>query len=132
MGTASLAILLLVALGGCATQTVENRKAEKPAVYQALSPEFREAVDQGKVKAGMSMDAVYLAWGKPSQVTQTGTWDKEEVAWIYSKMYTEATHYVGYRGRMFTGYTSGNYIKAEVVFRNGLVETWETLADPAR
>ena len=65
----TLMILLAVALlTGCATTTtVQSRKQERMAAYQALTPDLRDAVDKGQLKYGLSKDAVYIAWGQPNQ-----------------------------------------------------------------
>lgn len=125
----SLCACLLMVFVLCGCSSVQSRKQEKSAVYAALSPEFREAVDQGNLKAGMPMDAVYIAWGRPNQITRSGTWDSEEIAWVYRHSKVLTTQYVGSR-RTYFGYTSMSFISAEVVFRNGLVEAWKTLPDP--
>ena len=65
----SLSFLLpALLLCGCVTSTVEKRKQERAGVYSGLAPELQAAVDQGKIKVGMGMDAVYIAWGKPAQI----------------------------------------------------------------
>ena len=92
-------IILLVSLllAGCAaTQTVDSRKQERYAAYQALAPELKAAVDQGQVKSGMSMDAVYIAWGKPSQVVSGGNAAGETTTWIYQGGYVQETRFWGY------------------------------------
>src|SRR2546422_7798138 len=45
----SIALLLgFLLLAGCATSTVESRRKEKLAAYNALSPEEKELVDKGR------------------------------------------------------------------------------------
>ncbi len=51
-------LLAAFALGGCATSSVDSRRTERRAAFDALPPETKSAVDQGQVKVGMSMDAV--------------------------------------------------------------------------
>lgn len=47
--------------------TVETRIQEKQAAFNSMSPRDRALVQQGKIHEGMSQDAVYIAWGPPSQ-----------------------------------------------------------------
>ncbi len=125
-------IILLVGLllAGCATtQTVESRKQERYAAYQALSPELKAAVDQGQVKSGMSMDAVYIAWGKPSQVVSGGNAAGETTTWIYQGGYVQETRFWGY-SRLHYAYTPLTYVRAQVIFVNGLAKEWQTFPEP--
>ncbi|HEY2951783.1 MAG TPA: hypothetical protein VGK40_04320, partial [Verrucomicrobiae bacterium] len=68
MKPAHSVLLAAALLTGCATSTVETRKQERYGAYSALPDESRRLVDQGKIKVGLNEDAVYLAWGKPSQI----------------------------------------------------------------
>ncbi len=61
-------LLLALITAGCATSTVDKRKQERYSAYASLPPAARELVDKGQIKIGMPMDAVYIAWGKPSQI----------------------------------------------------------------
>jgi hypothetical protein len=124
-----LGLLVVVFLVGCATPSVESRKQERYAAYQALSPEMKAAVDHGSIKAGMPMDAVYIAWGQPAQVLQAGNGGGESVTWLYEGGYLEETRYWGYR-RVHYDYNPRSYVRAEIVFVNGVVKEWRTLPQP--
>ena len=67
---ASIALIFGIAmvaliLTGCAT--TEARISNHPEMYQRLSPRDQALVSQGQIRPGMSMDAVWLAWGSPDQ-----------------------------------------------------------------
>ena len=47
--------------GGCATPG--GRISQHPEIYQSLSPGDQALVNQGQIRQGMTMDAVWLAWG---------------------------------------------------------------------
>jgi hypothetical protein len=79
----SLFFLVLWTLCGCATSTIQSRKQERSAAYTSLSLEFRDAVDKGEIRIGMGMDAVYVAWGKPSQVMTGEAEGGPTTTWIY-------------------------------------------------
>src|SRR5438309_106490 len=70
MKTISKALLLaLTAAGLCLTscETLENRISEHPDIYNSLSPRDQTLVREGKIRSGMDMNAVWLAWGSPEQ-----------------------------------------------------------------
>lgn len=117
-------------VAGCAsTNTLEARKQERYGAYQSLSPEMRAAVDQGRIKAGMPEDAVYIAWGKPSQVVSGGNELGESVTWIYEGGFIEEGRYWGRRGLHYT-YFPGTYVRAQVIFVNRVVREWQTFPEP--
>jgi hypothetical protein len=131
-------LLLSVTLAGCATSTVQTRRQERSSEYEALSPEEKAAVDRKEIKVGMSMDAVYIAWGKPSQVWAGETSNGSIVTWVYYGSYLERYPYwdsnfyyssYGYYSspRMTYDYYPRNYVKAQVVFENNKVKEWGSL-----
>ncbi|MDB6065460.1 MAG: hypothetical protein JWR26_1668 [Pedosphaera sp.] len=125
-------IILLASLliTGCATtNTVATRKQERIAAYQALPPEMKASVDQGQLKAGMNMDAVYIAWGQPSQTVKGGDETGETTTWIYNGGYVQETRYWGYR-RVHYDYYPTTYVRAQVTFSNGVVKQWQTFPEP--
>ena len=149
MKTLLLLIFAALLLGGCATQSsllrhLEKRKQERYAAYSALTPEQKAAVDAGQIKVGLGMDAVYIAWGKPSQVTAGETTQGAQTIWLYTGTYLQSHHYWsyspsvgrGYGRRGFAGPSGGidhypvPYVSGEVVFEGGVVKQWRTLPSP--
>lgn len=134
--------LLLVVLGCTTPSTVATRKAERPAAYVALSPEDQALVDQGQLRAGFSEDAVYIAWGKPAQILRGGDAQGETTTWLYQSTTSDNYSYWHYypvpnpRGGVYlartieTTYQVRAYVSAELVFRNGKLERWQTLPRP--
>lgn len=99
MKNASSACALIVAVSltaGCAsTQTA--RIQEKSAVFQQLTPKEQKQILHEKVRTGFTADMVYLALGRPSQVTTVS--DTAGVAmeeWTYKRP-------VAAPGRIITG-----------------------------
>ena len=154
MKTFGIIFLLAALVGGCATtpkSTIETRKTERTSAYAALTPEQRALVDQGHIKIGMPEDAVFIAWGQPSQVQSsetaagpvttwiyTGTGYQEQHRWNYSR-YGGGYYYGG--GRRGYGYVQPlptleydyipyRYTAAEVVFEKGLVKSWKHTSPP--
>lgn len=122
--------LLLV---GCATtkNTFEKRRNERLPAYSALSPEFKSAVDQGQIKVGMPEDAVYIAWGAPSEILKSADAQGEKTRWLYNGSYMQEYRYwTGSRGRGFPSerlehdYIPRDYVSAEIVFADGVVKSW--------
>ena len=135
-------VVLLVVLSGCATtSTIEARRQERSGAYSSLAPEFKTLVDQGKIKVGMPMDAVYIAWGKPSQVVQGESSQGPLTTWLYFGTTFEEYRYWNYRpipyGRYYWSepyldrdYIPRKYMQAEVIFQNDVVTSWRTLPRP--
>jgi hypothetical protein len=133
----------LILLVGCATKpTVESRRQERPAAYAALTTEQQQLVDKGEIKVGMNEDAVYIAWGKPAQVLQSEDKSGHVTTWVYQGTTTD--EYVGWRymelagprGPIFTrrldsDFNVRDYVSAELVFRDGKLQSWRTLPKPA-
>jgi hypothetical protein len=67
-------------LVGCAT--TQSRISQHPEMYQRLSARDQALVNQGQIRRGMSMDAVWLAWGTPDQkIPDMGPRSTE--TWLY-------------------------------------------------
>jgi hypothetical protein len=127
--------LLLV---GCATSnTFEKRRVERSAAYKALSPEFQTAVEHGEIKVGMPQDAIYIAWGAPSEILKSADTQGEITRWLYYGSYMQENRYwTGSRGRDFPSerlqydYIPRDYVSAEVIFSNGVVKSWNMKPRP--
>ena len=136
-------LLLGLAMTGCVTSTVEKRRQERYPAYAAFPTETRELVDKGQIKVGMPMDAVYIAWGKPSQVVQGQAPDGTSVTtWIYygtawqEYRYWNYHYYPGWRYGYYAmptldyDYVPSSYVAAEVTFQNGVVKHWRNSTQP--
>lgn len=141
----SLAILWLV---GCSStpatdpRNIAKRKAERPTAFAALTPEQQAFVDQGQIRVGMTEDAVYLAWGKPASVSMsegssglstlwqyTGTTSDDYLTWRYREIFRpDGTSYLD--RFMDRDIDFRSYVAAELVFQNGLLQSWKTLPKP--
>ena len=89
MKTSLCLLLASLLLTGCATITLQTRKQERDAAYSQLPPDQKAAVDSGQITVGMSMDAVYIAWGKPSQVLVAESSKGSTVTWLYQATYLQ-------------------------------------------
>lgn len=142
--TLALLGLLLPLLTGCATARLEHRKRERYDAYTALTAEQRATVDAGRITIGMPMDAVYIAWGKPTQVLESETPSGSQILWLYCDTYLQGVTYWGYRhssgyygyGYPYYGpnlmldYIPVGYVRSEVIFEKGVVKQWRSLPPP--
>lgn len=134
-------LTVLALLAGCATSTVETRIRERSAAFESLPEDQRELVAQGQIRVGMKADAVYIAWGKPSQILENESDQGHFVTWVYHGSAMRETRYWSYRevprrGTVFleryleTDFIPLAYVSAEIVFQDGLVKRWRTLPRP--
>jgi len=78
--------------------TTETRISEHPEKYQRLSPSDQALVREGKIRNGMSQDAVYLAWGGPDQRTTGTVHGHPAETWIYTNITRDPYPYGWGRG----------------------------------
>ncbi|MGE5207927.1 MAG: hypothetical protein ACM3KL_01210 [Alphaproteobacteria bacterium] len=86
-GAAAVAIIL----AGCAT-TPQERITQNPQIYQHLSARDQALVSQGQIRAGMTMDAVWLAWGAPDQTIPDNMGDRPTETWLYLRYQTPPSY----------------------------------------
>lgn len=83
----SLVLMAAVALNSC-QHPRERRIQENLAVFSTLPVAEQAAVRQGRVLAGMSTDAVYIALGTPTETTTGSAEGKTAETWIYRGVQT--------------------------------------------
>lgn len=140
-------LILAGCLVGCAGRATDpkqiaRRRAERVTAYDALTPEQKAQVDRGQVQVGMPENGVYIAWGAPAQTLKRGDASGEETTWLYTGSTTD--QYInwtyievpGPQGRSYldrvttTDYAFRDYVSARLIFREGLVTSWEMLPKP--
>jgi len=137
-----LLLAILTAVSGCSTPTIQTRTKEKSDAYARLSPEYRDLVDKGMIKVGMPADGVYIAWGKPSQILQSESPQGLITSWAYHGTSFEEYRYWTYETygmrRPYSSapvlqrdYLPRDYVRAEVIFKDGAVVSWQTLPRPS-
>lgn len=126
---------------GCATNHIEKRRVERLDAYTALSSEMRSYVDQGKIKVGMNRDAVYIAWGKPDDITYSENQEGSIEIWYYYSTYMQPHQYWSYRSTwvddheeiypyMQTDYTSERFLRGKLKFKDDILIEWNTHPRP--
>ena len=84
-----------LALSGCST--ISSRIDANRAAFDQLPPEQRALVSQGNIQAGMSQEAVYIAWGQPQGKAVGMVRGVPTETWIYTQL-TAAYGPYGYGG----------------------------------
>ena len=107
-------ILGLACVGLCLTscETTENRITEHQDMFNTLSARDQALVRQGQIRSGMSMNAVWLAWGSAAQKTTGEMRSQPTETWIYvenrSAPYGSAYYpYYGYGPGFRPGFYGG-------------------------
>ena len=77
LGIAATACVLM----GCATTGA--RISNNPQMYQRLAATDQGLVSQGQIRPGMTMDAVWLAWGTPDQKIPGYARGRPTETWVY-------------------------------------------------
>lgn len=148
MKRATLLLLFVLFLSGCATTSIDSRRSERTAAYRTLKPEFQRLVDEGRIAVGMPADAVYIAWGKASEVIQGQSAQGPTETWRYYATrarpyrYWDYGPYVSPSHGFIRPYESDYYnyntpipylerdyypqhsLRGEVTLQNGLVQHW--------
>jgi hypothetical protein len=104
----SRALLLGLAAGVLtltSCSTVESRVSDHPEIYNNLSPNNQALVREGRIRSGMSSDAVWLAWGNPDQKIAGNMRGRETETWVYVQYETAYPYGYGYP----YGYPYGPY-----------------------
>src|SRR5436309_894137 len=76
-------------------ETTQDRISKHPEIYQRLSASDQALVSQGQIRAGMSQNAVWLAWGSPDRkiVGSMGSHPTETWIYIYYATYLYYPYY---------------------------------------
>lgn len=135
--------LVAFAFSSCiAPITPQSRIAADPRTYAALSPKEQNLVSQGQISRGMSPNAVFFAWGNPSQrfegysdSKKTTRWDYVGTRPVYTTNFDGGYGYYGHHGPYnHHGYSTFGfgpeiaYVPdryASVWFVNDRVDSWE-------
>lgn len=144
LGRLTLLSAATLCVVGCQTITSpEHRISQEPALFDELPEKYRELVRSGKVTEGMSVDAVYLAWGRPHEVKESSREGRSLLTWIYFGRESVPVRTVGvssgYYGRggyygndcwgpswsVGYDYALRRYVAAKVEFENDRVVYWE-------
>lgn len=129
-----------MSLASCAPTTPVGRIEANPHMFDSLPMKQRDDVREGRISRGMSHDAVFLAWGRPSRVVEIMRPDGPAVRWDYTgtrpvhanqgSRWNDCWPYRRCRST-WPGYGLGPdvvyvpYHRASVWFINDKVDSWE-------
>ena len=82
---------------GCKTSTIESRIEKRSEAFAALPPEIQADVHAGRIRVGMNSDAVYMSWGQPAQVLESGGPQGNVTTWLYEGGWMQEQRYWTYR-----------------------------------
>src|SRR5438445_4428081 len=88
-------------------ETTQDRISKHPEIYQRLSASDQALVSQGQIRAGMSQNAVWLAWGGPERKIIGNMRGQPTETWIYITYETAPYPYWGPYGPRGSGYGFG-------------------------
>ena len=118
-------------LSGCGT--TGYLISQHPEMYQSLAPTDQALVSQGQIRTGMTMDAVWLAWGAPEQKIPGNMRGHPTETWVYLRYNTPPS----YGGPYYYGPFDWSYIPPKfpypskgVTFSNGRVVFFRHLPSP--
>lgn len=113
--------------------TPGTRISQHPDIYQRLSSRDQALVSQGQIRPGMTMDAVWLAWGTPEQKIPGYGRGRPTETWVYLRYETPPSYGVPY----YYGPFDWSYIPPKfpypskgVTFANGRVVFFRHLPAP--
>lgn len=146
-----LPIALALFSASCAPSNPTARAQKRAAAFQSLPAEHQKLALEGKIKEGMSRDAVWVAWGPASRIYEASTQGNTMEIWHYTGLqqvyggsfgmglgfgYGQVGRYGRYRRADPFSHYDLNYgpqyipfTQAEVKFQQGLVKSWERLKD---
>src|SRR5438046_8945163 len=94
--------ILALADAGCQSSGVAQRRAQRPEAYHSLDATTQRLVNQGKVQNGMDTNAVFIAWGPPTDAFTVDIPGGQRLIWTYEKEWA-------YEGKRFLPRGSDEY-----------------------
>lgn len=139
MKTILSAIVSATMLASCVPSSPQARIQQSPQMYHQLSPAHQDLIQRGQITRGMNPDAVYLAWGRPSNTMMGSFKGKMSERWDYSgtqpiytsNFYGSYGYYHGRHGHGYSGIGFGPEVAyvpthiASVWFVDHKVDAWE-------
>ena len=133
---ARVALTFAIAAGGLIFSgcgTTGGRISRHPEMYQRLSATDQALVSHGQIRSGMTMDAVWLAWGTADQKIPANVRGRPAETWVYLRYETPPS----YGGPYYYGPFDWSYIPPKfvypiraVTFSDGRVAYFEYLPHP--
>jgi hypothetical protein len=109
-------------LSSCST--ISSRIDSHRSAFDSLSAQDRALVSEGKIRGGMSPEAVYIAWGQPQQKATGIVHGNSTETWVYT-LSTAA-----YGPNWYGGYGYGYYGRVGYYGRHGPYRYYGAFYDP--
>ena len=139
-----LAGMTALVICSCVPNTPEQRIVKNIALYTSLPAKHQELVKRGEIARGMSPDAVFIAWGKPTERYQGVNGSESTERWDYTRSQPVYSNQIGFGfgqgfgyGRGFRGGYSSLFFSPEVTyipqrsasvfFKKNKVDAWERM-----
>ena len=103
---APLACIATGALLLTSCSTISSRIEANQNAFAQLSPQDQALIREGKIRGGMSQEAVYMAWGNPQQKATGMVRNTATETWVYTASTAAYGPYYGpgwYGGWGFSG-----------------------------
>ena len=95
--TLSLLLLAGVLFTGCAS-TIESRITERQEIFDDYPEEVQARLRRGQIRIGDDTDAVWMVYGKPTEIIQRTDANGRTEVWIYKILsYNQPATYRSYR-----------------------------------
>ena len=129
----STVVFLSVLLAACST--VQTRIKQSPDTFHALSVSDQDLILHGKIRQGMSKNAVWLAWGRADSISHGSAGGHDFETWAYLTYESQPVCGYGMQplfwDRQFfcppvyeTGYVTTAYPFKKVTFEKQRVIAW--------
>lgn len=120
---------------------MQSRIRERRESFEKLPPRDRELIQHKQIREGMSPDAVYIAWGKPDEITRGVRAGQPFETWLYFiatqqqvPQYRVVSRIDGRRSVLDSIYDSAYvtnwFPDRAVIFQNGRVVSWQIIGLP--
>src|SRR5437870_4578266 len=80
---AKCCVIVCISLLAANCTSVPSRIKERAAAFHGLSAADQELVARGKIREGMGKEAVYIAWGKPDEISHGNSAGRDFETWLY-------------------------------------------------
>jgi hypothetical protein len=123
---------------GCKSSGVADRRTQHIEAYRTFEPETRKLVDKGRIQIGMDTNAVFIAWGRPSDAFAVDIPGGQRLIWNYEAKWAyevkrrvpEGNVYGRARYTVERWHIPITYVAKSVTFSAGKVIQWKAYDPP--
>src|SRR6266545_154127 len=131
-------VTLATLMAGCRSAGIAQRRTERIEAYRLLDPQAQSLVDKGQIQDGMDTNAVFVAWGPPTDAFALDAAGGQRLIWNYEKDWSYKRSRLAERGSsrgrptyvVERQHIRTTYAARSVVFVNGKVVQWQKHKPP--